>query len=423
MSAILHTDSREGPSDRYSKVREQTEKLCAPLAIEDYQIQPMEDASPPKWHLAHVSWFFETFLLVPGLPGYKPCHESYETLFNSYYQGVGKPFPRRKRGHLSRPTVADVYAYRRQVDDAMQELLSGSLTEASRFRIEVGLNHEQQHQELILTDLKYNLGNNPLKPAYIERDPGPSVNPDPGWTGFEGGLVEVGAHRGPHFVFDNETPRHQVYLHPYELANRPVSNGEYIEFIRDGGYERFDLWLSDGWACLEGLADERWSMPLYWRRDGDDFFEYTLTGERPVDVNAPVCHVSGYEADAYARWRGCRLPSEHEWEHAALGLPLVGNFLENEHFHPISEVEGDGLTGMFGNVWEWTASSYGRYPGYHAFDGQLGEYNGKFMANQLVLRGGSCASAVSHIRATYRNFFYPPDRWQFSGIRIARDTA
>lgn len=423
MSAILHTEPSESLTGRYQQVRKQTVDLCEPLAIEDYQVQPMADASPPKWHLAHVTWFFETFLLVPELEGYRRFNNAFETLFNSYYNGVGKPFPRPKRGHLSRPTVEEIYDYRAHVDEAMFELLSKALSEEVLFRIEVGLNHEQQHQELLLTDLKYNLGNNPLKPAYLHQEIPASAAVDLDWMAFEGGLIESGAERSGVYVFDNETPRHQVYLEPFELANRPVSNGEFLEFIEDGGYERFELWLSDGWAHLSELGESRWHGPLYWRKEGDQFYEYSLCGERPIELDAPVCHVSGYEADAFARWKGCRLPTEYEWEHAAEGMPVKGNLLESKCFHPVAAKKDEGLLGMFGDVWEWTGSSYRPYPGYMAFEGQLGEYNGKFMANQLVLRGGSCASAASHIRATYRNFFYPPDRWQFSGIRLARDNA
>lgn len=421
MSAILHTEASESFPERYQQVRKQTVDLCTPLETEDYGVQPMDDASPPKWHLAHVTWFFETFLLVPELPGYTRFNPAFETLFNSYYNGVGKPFPRPKRGHLSRPTVAEIYEYRAHVDDAMVRLLSGSPSAQACFRTEVGLNHEQQHQELLLTDLKYNLGNNPLKPAYVANKLAASEASDLCWQSFDSGLVEVGSNTGEHYVFDNETPRHRVFLNAFELATRTITNGEYIEFIEDKGYERFELWLSDGWAHLNQLGDDRWSMPLYWERRGSDYFEYTLSGERPVDLNAPVCHISAYEADAYARWCNCRLPTEYEWEWAARGHPVQGNLLESGNYQPLS-ASGEGTPrGLFGDSWEWTSSSYGPYPGYRPFEGQLGEYNGKFMANQLVLRGGSCASASTHIRATYRNFFYPPDRWQFTGLRLARD--
>lgn len=394
--------------------------LCAPLEIEDYQIQPMDDASPPKWHLAHVTWFFETFLLKPFSNNYRVFDPSFEMLFNSYYNGLGQPFRRANRGFLSRPTLARVLEYRHYVDEKMLELIQTSISEEIRFRLQLGLNHEQQHQELILTDIKYNLGNNPLKPAYVDQKSDDSLEFNIGWVEFDGGLVESGTDAGPEFVFDNETPRHQVFLHPYRLSTKQVSNGEFLEFIEDSGYERPELWLSDGWAGLQVQQDKRWSMPLYWRKQGDQYFEYRLTGEKLVDPNRPVCHVSAYEADAYARWKGCRLPTEHEWEHAALDAPVEGNFVESKLFHPSGQ-NGDGMQGQFGNVWEWTQSGYGAYPSFKPFDGALGEYNGKFMANQLVLRGGSCVSPRSHIRPTYRNFFYPPDRWQFSGIRLAQD--
>lgn len=380
----------------------------------------MEDASPPKWHLAHVTWFFETFLLKNQLPDYRPFDERFEWLFNSYYNGVGQPFPRRKRGTLSRPTVAEVLEYRQYVDEQMIELLSGPLTEAVRFQAELGLQHEQQHQELLLTDLKYNLGNNPLKPAYLELPWQTGEAVDQSWQSFAGGPVEVGVAAGNAFVFDNETPVHRHQLVPYALSNRLVTNGDYISFMEDGGYERHELWLSDGWAHLCSQGEDRWHGPLYWRKAGDTWLEYSLGGERPVDLNRPVCHVSAYEADAYARWQGCRLPTEFEWESAAATLRTEGNFVESARFHP-EPVRAGALQGMFGDVWEWTCSSYGPYPGYRPFPGKLGEYNGKFMANQLVLRGGSCATPLAHIRSTYRNFFYPPDRWQFSGIRLARD--
>ncbi len=409
-------------ADRYRKVRQQSLNLCAPFEPEDYQVQPMDDASPPKWHLAHVTWFFETFILKPHLRDYRPCNNVFEALFNSYYNGVGNPYPRPKRGLLSRPTLQEVLAYRAHVDEYMLGLLQGELTSELNFRVELGLHHEQQHQELILTDAKYNLGNNPLKPAYREAPRDECLAPVVNWLEYAGGLVEVGAGGTDSFVFDNETPRHQVYLAPYCLASHPVSNGEFMAFIRDGGYERPELWLSDGWGHLASLGEEHWDAPLYWRKVGDDFVEYGLTGEQPVDPNQPVCHVSGYEADAYARWKGCRLPSEAEWEHVASRMAVTGNFVESERLHPVSQSADDGgIAGLFGDVWEWTASGYSHYPGFKPFEGQLGEYNGKFMANQWVLRGGSCATPLSHIRPSYRNFFYPLDRWQFSGIRLARD--
>ena len=379
----------------------------------------MDDASPPKWHLAHITWFFETFILKEYVQDYEPFDVRFEYLFNSYYNGVGKPYPRSRRGHLSRPTVQEVLNYRSYVDEAMRNLLDGENSDELRFRVELGLNHEQQHQELMLTDLKYNFGNNPLFPAYsMPTQPAVGEVTDLSWVEFEGGLVEIGA-QGSGFVFDNETPRHTVYLRPFRLASRAVTNGEFINFIEDGGYERHDLWLSDGWGHLNGLPD-RWSGPLYWSKDGNDYVNYTFTGLKEVDPGEPVCHVSAYEADAYARWAGARLPLEPEWESASAGVPLEGNFVESSRFHPAHQ-QGEGLPGLFGDVWEWTSTSYGPYPGFKPFAGALGEYNGKFMANQLVLRGGSCATPASHIRASYRNFFYPPDRWQYTGIRLAQD--
>ncbi len=430
--------------DRYLQVRQQSLALCAPLEVEDYQIQPMADASPPKWHLAHVSWFFETFILKRHLPRYKAFHPAYEKLFNSYYNGVGEPWPRPARGLLSRPTLAEVFAYRQHVDQSMSELLATRDAAEFGFIVELGINHEQQHQELLLTDLKYNLGNNPLKPAYLEPVPASLAEPLPAlhFVEFAGGEYEVGAAPGAGFAFDNESPRHGVLLRDFALANRPVTNGEYLEFIEAGGYERAELWLSDAWAYCRGNGDQQqgWSAPLYWTRQDDSYRQYTLRGEREIDPNQPVCHVSAYEADAYARWRGCRLPTEFEWEVAASGLPVAGNFVETGRYHPhsgepfIDDTRADTLDDkpatdatvnrpgmMFGDVWEWTASSYAAYPGFKAFAGQVGEYNGKFMANQLVLKGGSCVTPQEHIRDTYRNFFYPPDRWQFSGIRLATD--
>ncbi len=409
--------------DRYVKVRRQTEALCEPLAIEDYQVQPMDDASPPKWHIAHVTWFFETFILKQLQPGYREFHPQFEYLFNSYYNGVGQPYPRPRRGFLSRPTLDEVLAYRSHVDDAMTDLLGTADNTDVLTRTELGLNHEQQHQELLLTDLKYNLGNNPLKPEYVAANTIATNSTPLTFRAYEGGIREIGATGEEAFTFDNELPRHQVLTTDFELAERPVSNGEFIEFIEDGGYERHELWLSDGWAHLNSLHENRWQGPLYWRVKDGQYFNYSLSGgENPVDASAPVCHVSGYEADAFARWKGCRLPTEPEWEVAAAECAISGNFVESRQFHPCgTPADADGLQQIYGDVWEWTSSAYGPYPGFKPLAGQLGEYNGKFMANQLVLRGGSCATPHDHIRSTYRNFFYPPDRWQFSGIRLARD--
>jgi ergothioneine biosynthesis protein EgtB len=417
-------------------VRRASEALCAPLAVDDYGVQPMADASPAKWHLAHTTWFFETFLLHPYARGYQAFHPQFEHLFNSYYQGVGQPYPRGRRGVLSRPTVADVYAYRRHVDAAMARLLEhldGDVAE----RLMLGLQHEQQHQELLLTDLKVTFGTNPLLPAYRSDLPS-SAGVDPGplqFVAFAGGVYPVGADAGARaFCFDNETPRHDVLLRPFALADRPASNAEYLAFVDDGGYRRPDLWLSDGWAALAGSsidvaardvpAAQPMPGPMYWFRRSGDWWEYRLGGAARLDPGAPVTHISYYEADAFARWCGCRLPTEQEWEVAAAPLDPVGHFADRDRLHPAAVALTPGapaLRQMFGDVWEWTASPYVPYPGYRPLPGTLGEYNGKFMSNQLVLRGGSCVSAPGHLRASYRNFFYPADQWQFTGIRLARD--
>jgi ergothioneine biosynthesis protein EgtB len=424
-------------------VRQQSEILCRPLANEDFCIQPMDDASPPKWHLAHTSWFFETFLLKEFLAGYRPFHPRYEYLFNSYYNGVGNPYPRSRRGLLSRPTVAEMFEYRQHVTDAMVGLMAsvhGQVGAEVMERVELGINHEQQHQELLLTDLKYNLGNNPLFPSYRDdlaaQDPTDNTTAALTFTEFAGGVTTVGDGVGG-FSFDNERPSHGVLLHSFALADRLVTNGEYRQFIDDGGYRNAELWLADGWAWLKSLqaagaseaygnGDEIQTLPgggpLYWFRRGDEYLEYRLSGLLPLEPTAPVTHVSFYEADAYARWAGERLPKEHEWEHAAGEQPMLGNFVESEYLHPVGAgADGKRLAQLFGDTWEWTASPYCAYPGYQPLPGTLGEYNGKFMSNQLVLRGGSCATPADHIRPTYRNFFYPADRWQFTGIRLASD--
>ncbi|HVK19389.1 MAG TPA: ergothioneine biosynthesis protein EgtB [Fimbriiglobus sp.] len=407
----------------YRAVRAAAEKLCEPLEPEDYQLQPVPEASPAKWHLAHTSWFFETFVLAPHLPGYQPFHPAYAYLFNSYYEAVGSRHPRPERGMLSRPTVGEVYRYRAHVDRAMSQYLAGQegdLAGDMAAVVELGLHHEQQHQELILTDLKLALSRNPLNPVYHPSPAEPEPT-DPGpadWVRFPGGLVEIG-HDGVGFAFDNEGPRHKVYLRPFALASRPVTVGEYRAFLTDGGYVRPELWLSDGWAARKS---HDWFTPLYWQRDGDRWGEFTLGGLHDLLDGEPVCHVSFYEADAFARWAGERLPTEAEWEVATAGLdPTAGNFADDGAFHPRAVSSDGGLSQMFGDCWEWTASPYAAYPGYRPAAGALGEYNGKFMCNQLVLRGGSCASPRGHLRATYRNFFPPEARWQFSGIRLARD--
>jgi ergothioneine biosynthesis protein EgtB len=411
----------------YVSVRLQTAALCAPLEIEDYGPQSMPDASPAKWHLAHTSWFFERFVLQQQLPGYRCFHSQFERLFNSYYESVGPQQPRQSRGLLSRPTVAEVYRYRAHVDEHMQRLLQGTVAAPVLQTIAVGLNHEQQHQELLLTDIKHLLFANPLRPAYrTERAAYGSGAPAvPGaiapaaereWQSYGGGEHLLGADAADGFCFDNETPRHRCYTAPFRLAHRPVTNAEFREFIRADGYRRPMLWLSDGWQQLQSQC---WQRPLYWSQALDS--EFTLWGEVALAPEAPVCHVSYYEADAYARWSAARLPTEAEWEWAAARQPVAGNLLESDALHPRASERASGLEQIYGDVWEWTCSAYLPYPGYRPWADALGEYNGKFMANQFVLRGGSCATPRSHIRSTYRNFFYPASRWQFSGIRLAQD--
>jgi ergothioneine biosynthesis protein EgtB len=409
-------------STRYKAVRKATEDLCTPLVTEDYGIQAMDDASPTKWHLAHVSWFFETFLLKPYLKGYQSPNPQYEFIFNSYYNAVGPQHFRPSRGHLSRPTVAEVYVYRAHVDQGMLALLRGgghAFDTQIASRVVLGLNHEQQHQELLLTDLKYNLSVNPLRPAYHKHEiPRSGQARELGWHAYEGGIYSIG-YTGKDFSFDNEGPCHDVVIQPFKLGSRLVTNGEFIEFMRDGGYERAEFWLSAGW---NQMREGQWQAPLYWEGGGGAWQTFTLSGMQQVDASSPVGHVSFYEADAFARWAGKRLPTEAEWEHAALDQSDEGNFQESGHFHPLAAPEsGAPVTQLFGDLWEWTGSAYLPYPGFKPGEGAIGEYNGKFMVNQMVLRGGSCATAQSHIRATYRNFFHPPDRWQFMGFRLADD--
>jgi ergothioneine biosynthesis protein EgtB len=381
----------------------------------------MPDVSPTKWHLAHVSWFFDTFLLAPNLSDYEPLNPAYRLLFNSYYNAVGPQFSRPDRGHLSRPTLADVLAYRAWVDRGMAILLEqgdqGRLLDVAPL-LELGLNHEQQHQELILTDIKYNLAVNPLRPAYHAVTlPRAAATRPLGWHAYGGGLQRIG-HEGDGFAFDNESPRHVVFLRPFHIADRPVTNGEFLAFMEAGGYREPTLWLSEGWRTVQ---ERSWQAPLYWERADGAWSAQTLSGLLPIDPHAAVTHVSYYEADAYARWRGTRLPLEQEWEHAAAGVAIGGNLQESGIFHPLSAPAAEGLAQVFGDVWEWTQSAYAPYPGYRAAAGAIGEYNGKFMVSQMVLRGGSCVTPQSHVRASYRNFFPPDARWQFSGIRLADD--
>jgi ergothioneine biosynthesis protein EgtB len=404
---------------RYREIRATTEALCRPLPIEDYVLQAMPDVSPTRWHLAHVSWFFETFLLEPHLAGYQPYDPRYRVLFNSYYNAVGPQFSRPDRGHLSRPTVAEVYGYRAHVDRGMKALLRSSDAPEVASLAELGLQHEQQHQELIVTDLKFNLSVNPLRPrAYAMTIPVGTDAAPLEWVDMPGGVVWIGTD-GDRFAFDNETPRHRMLLEPYRLASRLVTNAEYLEFVAAGGYGDWRWWTSEGWRIVR---ERGWQAPLYWELDEGDWHVYTLAGLRPLDPAAPVTHVSWHEADAYARWRGVRLPTEAEWEHAAVDLCVAGNFQEAGVYQPLPAAPADGdLQQMFGDAWEWTQSAYAPYPGYRPLPGAIGEYNGKFMINQMVLRGGSCATPGNHIRASYRNFFPPDARWQFSGIRLAAD--
>lgn len=406
---------------RYQTVRARSEALCAPLETEDYCIQAMENVSPPKWHLAHVTWFFEMFILVPYAKQYRMLCEKYAHLFNSYYETAGTFFPRPQRGMLSRPTVAEVYSYRRHVDTALLELLAHPPEQHAadiRQRVQLGIEHEIQHQELLLMDTRYNFSINPLHPVYHKvalpalNDPAPKM----AWQEFTGGIVEIG-HDGDSFAYDNERPRHRTLLQDFKLGTRLVCNAEYLAFIDDGGYDRVDLWLSDAWRTLN---EQRWQAPLYWFKQGRDWMHFDLTGAHTLHPDEPVSHLSHYEADAYARWAGKRLPTEAEWEHAAGRQAISGNFLDSGLYVP-QPAQQTGLPQMYGDLWEWTQSAYLPYPGFKPLPGTLGEYNGKFMSAQMVLRGGSCITAQEHMRASYRNFFRAADRWMFSGLRLAED--
>ncbi len=427
-----YIESTEAVIDResiilgYKLVREFSEKLCQTLQTEDYVIQSMPDVSPTRWHLAHTSWFFETFVLKEASKPYTELDPVYNYLFNSYYVQVGERFARPQRGLLSRPGVQAVYDYRHYVDRYMLELLeSMSDEEFEKFApvLEIGLNHEQQHQELMLTDIKHVFSINPIFPSFSMRGP-IEENGKPSeleWTSFNEGIYEIG-YKGSLFCYDNEGPCHKKFLHPFSIANRLITNGEYLKFIEDGGYRRPELWLSDGFAAVEA---NKWEAPLYWITIKGERYVFTLNGLVKLNLNEPVCHVSHYEADAYARWAGARLALEEEWEVAAGDVPVDGNFVEDEYFHPVAldtETAGSGLQQMYGDVWEWTGSPYVGYPGYKPPAGAIGEYNGKFMSGQMVLRGGSCATSRTHIRKTYRNFFPPSARWQFMGIRLAKDS-
>jgi len=420
--------TREQSMRDYSAVRQSTDAICSPLETEDFVVQTAEFASPPKWHMAHTTWFFETFILEHYEPGYQPFNEHFKVLFNSYYQLVGEQHPRPQRGALSRPSIDRVREYRVAVDDRVTTLIQSAPDDVWQQiapRLQIGLHHEQQHQELLYMDIKYNLAQNPMGPRYAPTVPKPSaVAPELRWQHIDGGLVEVGYLPGSSssdfcfdFCFDNETPRHKVHLRPFQLASRCVTAGEYLEFMDDGGYDTPNLWLSDGWATV---CEQGWRAPLYWQRRNDEWQRFSLRGWQGFHADMPVVHVSFYEADAFARWAGKRLPTEFEWEHAATDQPIDGNFVDGGLLDPLPARGGD-LSQLFGDVWELTASPYTPYPGYAPLPGALGEYNGKFMSNQTVLRGGSCVTPRSHVRSTYRNFFYPDQRWAFQGFRLASD--
>ena len=409
--------------EKFQEVRSTTLELTKPFSAEDQMLQSMPDASPAKWHLAHTTWFFETFVLCDHIRGYKPFDPRYKQLFNSYYKQLGLHPYRGSRGLMSRPSLAEVHAYRAWVDNALERHFDQLIEGSASSLIALGMNHEQQHQELILTDIKHALWAMPLRPdgrglpIRAGGSLGSFASKDPSrWLAVDGAIYSIG-HSEEGFVFDNEGPRHEVLLESFRIASRPVTNGEYLEFMRDDGYRRPELWLSEGWdiVCAQG-----WNSPLYWELRDGTWLEFTFEGMREPDPAAPVCHISYFEADAFARWSGARLPREEEWEIAAraAGLEHSGRFLENRTFHP-APAEGENPQ-WFGNVWEWTASPYVAYPGFAPAAGVIGEYNGKFMCNQFVLRGGSCATPRSHIRATYRNFFPPQARWQFMGIRLAK---
>jgi len=428
MSKVELKSSAKG-IEVYLKTRKQTEMICVPLQTEDYVLQPMTDVSPPKWHLGHTTWFFETFLLKRFLPDYKPFHPKYSFVFNSYYESVGERVQRVNRGNLSRPTVNDIFAYRSHVDEYMGHLLATiSEEDASEFEkfFTIGINHEQQHQELLVTDIKFILYNNPLMPAYLQKDPElKNIQAKDHVKKLEflpvnGGVHPIG-YAGTAFAWDNEKPVHKVYIDDYKIADRLITNGEYLEFMQDGGYRKFNLWQGEGW---DKVNNEKWIAPLYWELIDGQWMNYTLSGLHPIDLNEPVTHISFYEADAFASWAGKRLLTEMEWEIAAQQYkPDVnaGNFLEKENLQPkaIKMQSNEVCSQLLGDTWEWTYSGYFPYPGYKREEGALGEYNGKFMINQMVLRGGSCATPQSHIRISYRNFFHADKRWQFSGIRLA----
>ncbi len=412
-------DETDEPSrvDRYLAVRDLTEALAAPLSAEDQTVQSMPDASPTKWHRAHTTWFFDEFVLHPHHVGHRTFDPAFRFLFNSYYEAVGPRHPRAARGVVSRPGIDEVSAFRTHIDAAMVELLDGGPPAEVLALVELGLNHEQQHQELLLMDIKHALSQNRIDPVYRSARQPRCPSDDLRWIAHSGGKIAVG-HGGTGFAFDNEGPAHHVWLEPFELASRPITNGEVLGFIEDGGYHHSDLWLSDGWATVQA---EGWESPLYWRAEDAGWSVFTLAGRLAVDPHQTACHLSYYEADAIARWLGARLPTEAEWEAVAATEPVAGNLLDLELLHPLpASGGGTGPTQLFGDVWEWTGSAYLPYPGFQPATGAVGEYNGKFMVNQQVLRGGACVTPPAHVRATYRNFFPASARWAFSGARLAR---
>ena len=418
------TETRHSLLERYRNVRARTVRICEPLSTEDFVVQSMADASPTKWHLAHTSWFFETFVLAAARPDYQSPQPQYAYLFNSYYVQVGERYPRPKRGLITRPTVQEVFDYRDHLDASTSSFIeqaSGRDWEKLAPVIEIGIQHEQQHQELILTDIKHALSHNPLHPVYSMSDELETVQvPDLKWIDYPEDLHLIGA-EGSGFCYDNETPCHRSFLAGFQLGDRLATNADYMEFIADNGYGTPTLWLSEGWDHVER---DKWQAPLYWSGKDGEWWCFSLAGLGKVNPAEPVCHISFFEADAFARWSGARLPTEEEWEVAAEGISVTGNFLATETYHPCplsAPPSGDGPSQLFGDVWEWTRSPYVAYPGYRPMPGPLGEYNGKFMSSQIVLRGGSYATDQTHIRKTYRNFFPPAARWQFSGVRLARD--
>ncbi len=406
---------------RLKACREQSLRLIDGLSDADVTVQSMDDASPIKWHLAHTTWFFEEFLLVPHVPEYRVFDARYRYLFNSYYETVGPRQPRPRRGMLTRPALDEVKQYRAHIEATLFDSLPNPLPEALSFLIELGIHHEQQHQELMLTDLLHLFAQNPLKPVYRSTPEvmSESASTPLAWVEFKSGRFSVG-NTGHGFAFDCEGPQHEVLLRPFALASRPVTQGEWLAFVEAGGYHNPAWWLSDGWVCVQR---EQWHAPLYWTQRNTRWWQMTLCGERAVEPDAPVCHISFFEADAYARWAGKRLPTEFEWEVAAAAQAVQGNFASAARFRPCptSRDPQSPLQQLYGDVWEWTASPYVAYPGYRPMAGAVGEYNGKFMNGQYVLRGGSCATPEHHVRSTYRNFFYPHQRWQFSGVRLAED--